>query len=191
MRHGEPQGGSRYRGHDIDDPLSEKGWLQMRSAIADHASWDEIISSPLIRCRDFAEELSKKIDKPLSIEPQFKEVGFGVWEGKNKTQIIEENKQEFDAFYSDPVKNRPSGAEPLGDFISRVISAYEKVVQSHVDQHILIVAHAGVIRAIIAHVLHASPADLYRIKVDNASISRIRHSKHDAEVEFINGQLPD
>ena len=30
IRHGEPVGGRRYRGH-IDDPLSERGWQQMWS----------------------------------------------------------------------------------------------------------------------------------------------------------------
>ena len=33
IRHGEPVGGRRYRGQ-IDDPLSEKGWKQMREECA-------------------------------------------------------------------------------------------------------------------------------------------------------------
>ena len=49
IRHGEPVGGKRYRGQ-IDDPLSEKGWQQMRDAVAGHNPWDVIISSPLARC---------------------------------------------------------------------------------------------------------------------------------------------
>ena len=35
IRHGEPVGGRKYRGQ-IDDPLSDKGWTQMRQAVADH-----------------------------------------------------------------------------------------------------------------------------------------------------------
>jgi len=35
MRHGEPVGGRRYRGQ-MDDPLSEKGWAQMRNAVGNH-----------------------------------------------------------------------------------------------------------------------------------------------------------
>ena len=29
IRHGEPVGGRAYRGHNIDDPLSDKGWQQI------------------------------------------------------------------------------------------------------------------------------------------------------------------
>jgi len=193
IRHGEPEGGSRYRGNSIDDPLSEKGWSQMWTAIGENPPWDIIVSSPVLRCSDFAQALSDKINKPVFFDDQFREVGFGSWEGKSKTQLKQTNQEEFDAFYSDPVNNRPSGAESLNDFIARVTGSYDNVVKTHAGQRILIVAHAGVIRAIVARTLQASSAGLYRINVDNASISRIshRHNEHNensAVVEFINGK---
>ena len=49
IRHGEPEGGRRYRGHSIDDPLSKTGWQQMWNAIPENPPWDHIISSPLLR----------------------------------------------------------------------------------------------------------------------------------------------
>ena len=57
IRHGEPVGGSKYRGQ-TDDPLSEKGWEQMRAAVGDHRPWEAILTSPLARCRAFAEKLA-------------------------------------------------------------------------------------------------------------------------------------
>ncbi|MEW6253578.1 MAG: histidine phosphatase family protein, partial [Planctomycetota bacterium] len=57
MRHGEPVGGRRYRGQ-VDDPLSEKGWAQMRAAVGEAAPWHHVVSSPLLRCREFAETLA-------------------------------------------------------------------------------------------------------------------------------------
>jgi len=59
LRHGEPVGGRRYRGQ-TDDPLSEKGWQQMRAAVLDVQGWDVIYSSPLRRCAEFAQELSRR-----------------------------------------------------------------------------------------------------------------------------------
>ena len=38
LRHGEPLGGSRYRGNRIDDPLTEKGWRQMWRGIGSASS---------------------------------------------------------------------------------------------------------------------------------------------------------
>ena len=54
LRHGEPVGGSRYRGQ-VDDALSEKGWQQMWQAVAGRGDWQQIITSPLQRCQAFIE----------------------------------------------------------------------------------------------------------------------------------------
>jgi len=32
LRHGEPEGGVRYRGDGVDDPLSARAWKQMWAA---------------------------------------------------------------------------------------------------------------------------------------------------------------
>ena len=57
IRHGEPAGGPMFRGSK-DDPLSDTGWQQMNAAIRDDDQWDVIITSPLLRCRLFAEQLA-------------------------------------------------------------------------------------------------------------------------------------
>ena len=36
IRHGEPAGGQRYRGHRVDDPLTEKGWSQMWNSVGEY-----------------------------------------------------------------------------------------------------------------------------------------------------------
>ena len=173
IRHGQPVGGSMYRGHNIDDPLSEKGWQQMWKAVDDKAPWDHVISSPLIRCKAFAEALCEKHNLPLSVETDLEEVGFGGWEGKTPKEIIETHPYDHDAFYRDPVNNRPHGAEDLDVFYDRVSAVYRKVTSVYEGNHLLVVAHAGVIRAIVACVLNAPAASMYRMKIDNAGLVRI------------------
>ena len=67
MRHGTPVGGRKYRGQ-IDDPLSAEGWAQMRAAVAGQCPWDVIISSPLLRCVEFARELAQRHDLALELD---------------------------------------------------------------------------------------------------------------------------
>lgn len=186
IRHGQPQGGSIYRGHGIDDPLSEQGWQEMWNAVEHSTSWTQIISSPMQRCQAFAGQLANKLHIPVHIDDRFKEVGFGSWEGRSRSEIKQHNQKEYDDFYSDPINCRPAGAEPIDHFISRVSSAYNNVLQDYQGERCLIVAHAGVIRAIVAYVLHAEPIGLYRIRVDNASISRIVHGRYGSILEFLN-----
>ncbi|HIP53628.1 MAG TPA: histidine phosphatase family protein [Chromatiales bacterium] len=174
IRHGEPEGGRRYRGDGIDDPLSEKGWRQMWEAVGDEAPWGLIISSPLRRCREFAEALGERADIPITIEPRLREVGFGEWEGRPPAELQHENPGILDRFYSDPIGNRPPGAEPLDAFRTRVGAAFDDLVATHPGEHLLAVVHAGVIRAVIAHVLETPPAAMYRMAVDNAGLTRIR-----------------
>lgn len=173
LRHGEPVGGRMYRG-GIDHPLTELGWRQMRDATADPAAWQHIVSSPLSRCRAFAEELAQRLGLPLDIDPRLREVGFGSWEGKTGDQLRTDDPTVLQRFYHDPIGERPEGAEALADFQARVSASIEQQLQTHAGKHILLVAHAGVIRAAVAHTLLAPLPALYRMNVDNASFTRLR-----------------
>jgi len=183
IRHGEPIGGRAIRGNGINDPLSELGWQQMRTTIAEYSKWNVVVSSPLIRCLAFSQELSLRLDIPLVIENNLKEVGFGSWEGRTQDEIQKNNSEEYENFYRDPVNCRPKNAESLSDFYSRVVTTYNKIIQLYQGQNILFVIHAGVIRVIITYILQTELNSMYRIKVLNASISRIIHNKNNSVLE--------
>lgn len=187
IRHGSPVGGNRYRGHSIDDPLSEQGWQQMRNAIGDYNQWDQIITSPMQRCHDFARELKQRFHIPLAIIEDLKEVGFGAWEGKTSDEI---DRQEYLDFYRDPLNNRPAGSEPLEDFINRVVQSWKTLLNDFHGKHLLIVTHAGVIRAIITHILYSEVMGMYKIAVENGKICRIEITDRSGPVlKMLNGQL--
>ncbi len=172
LRHGEPVGGRQYRGR-IDDPLSEKGWQQMRDAVGAHRPWQSIVSSTLIRCSAFADELATRLDIPLHTDSRLEELGFGEWEGNTADELNRLNAGQVDRFLDDPVAHRPPGAEPLDEFRARVQSAWQEICKRHHGQHVLVVAHAGVIRMILSHVLDIPPRRMFRIVVPTAGLSRI------------------
>lgn len=186
MRHGEPVGGRRYRGDTIDDPLSEKGWAQMWASTGTFTAWDAIVSSPMRRCLEFAEALSTKCAIPLRVEPAFREVGMGAWEGLTAQEIIDQDPDAYAAFYRDPVYCRPPRCEPLDRFGARVADAFERLIDGMGQGHVLTVAHAGVIRAAVGHVLKAEPIAWYRLRVDNAGITRFRSDDYGWRLEFHN-----
>lgn len=171
IRHGEPVGGRRYRGYGVDDPLTERGWAQMRAAVPQNPRWQHIVSSPLKRCLEFSKELANDLQVPYSIEDRVKEIGFGDWEGKMPEEILAEDSEALNHFYQDPVNNRPNGAEPLDAFANRVWLAYQQILEQHQDKHVLIVAHAGVARAITANILKMSLDDVYsRLRIEYGAI---------------------
>lgn len=188
LRHGEPVGGRAYRGNRIDDPLSESGWQQMRGWLDGNVAWQRVITSPLRRCRDFAEEAATKYNLPIQVVQDLKEVGFGIWEGKSPEEIQSLYPEAYQAFYNDPVKKRPEGAEPLEKFFKRVNDAYSGVIAQYPGEHILLVTHAGVIRAIVANMLKAPMASMYQLRIDYAGLSRISYGDSPAKLENFNSK---
>ena len=198
IRHGEPKGGDRFRG-SLDDPLSTLGWSQMNKAVGDHRPWQQIIASPLLRCSDFARELSTATETPLHVEPDFREISFGDWEGKKATEI---DTQALSLFWSDPTLHAAPNGERLKDFQYRVVSAWQSLIHPHktlprLDKNLLLVAHGGTIRIILAHVLQMPLETLFNLQIPYAAISRIavyhHHqsgpSEQTSNVVFINGCL--
>ncbi len=175
IRHGEPVGGRYYRGQR-DDPLSDKGWRQMWDAVAGRGPWDWILSSPLQRCADFARALGEHQAVTVRFDDRFKEVAFGEWEGHTRDQLQAKDPEGFRRFFEDPVGNRPPGAEPLHAFYARVAAAWDELTGDRPGAHGLVVAHAGVIRAIVCHVLQLPLGAMYRIEVANAAMTRVRVS---------------
>ncbi|MCX4188204.1 histidine phosphatase family protein [Methylophaga sp. OBS4] len=192
LRHGEPEGGHCYRGQ-IDDPLSALGWQQMRQIVPAELPWQQIVTSPLSRCAAFAEELTRSSGLPLTYEPRFMEIGFGEWEGKTATELEAADKQAFYAFYDDPLLNTPPGAEPLNEFQQRIVAAWRDLLNQYQQRHILLVAHAGTIRMILAHVLDIPLHAVFRIQVPYAGLSRISVSdagaRAYAQLQFHAGRL--
>ena len=171
MRHGKPVGGRRYRGNKVDDPLTEKGWAQMQASMPENPPWQHIVSSPLVRCLDFSKELANRLQIDISVIDDMKEIGFGDWEGKTPDEITAQDSQALQLFHQDPINNRPNAAEPLKTFSQRVWSSYQNIAETHAGKHVIIIAHAGVARAITANILNMSLSDVYsRLRVEYGAI---------------------
>ncbi|MBI3575970.1 MAG: alpha-ribazole phosphatase [Gammaproteobacteria bacterium] len=173
IRHGESVGGSKYRGQ-TDDPLSEKGWAQMRAAVGDCQPWEAILTSPLARCRAFAEELAARLTLPLEVDARLMEIGFGEWEGRSAEELLAADPERLTRFWNDPLHHAPPGGETLTAFRGRVLAAWEDILARYAGRHVLIVGHAGTIRIAVCHVLDMPLDRLFRIQVLNAGITRIR-----------------
>lgn len=182
LRHGEPAGGSLYRGHGVDDPLSEPGWGQMWAALGDDIPFTRVVSSPLQRCLAFAETVAREHGLSMEVEERFKEVGFGIWEGRRRDEVRNADPEGYAAFYEDPLNARPPGAEPLEEFVDRVRLGMESVLTRHYGERVLVVAHAGVMRAALALALEIPLPVMYRLHIPYAG--RIRLAQTERGLEY-------
>jgi alpha-ribazole phosphatase/probable phosphoglycerate mutase len=173
LRHGEPEGGQRYRG-TVDDPLSVLGWDQLRAAVQQPVPWQIIVSSPLRRCAAFAEALAAERGLPLELEPGFREMGFGEWEGRTTAEIEAATPGALGRFWEDPVRHPPPGGETLPECAGRVTAAWLALLRRHAGRHILLVGHGGMIRLVLQQVLDMPLERIWRLEVPYACRSRIR-----------------
>lgn len=154
LRHGEPEGGSMYRGGGTDHHLSDAGWQQMQKSIEHiNADWSSIITSPMRRCSDFANHLGDNKNLPVEVVENFREAGYGKWEGRTAMQIMQDSEEEYWSFFQDPVNQRPKNAELLEFFTPRVNDAFAKLLSDYQGQHVLLITHLGVTRAILGIIL--------------------------------------
>lgn len=169
LRHGEVEGGARYRGR-TDDPLTAHGWAQMRHAVEGLCEWDLVISSPLQRCAAFASEFARAQGVPVCLDAGLAEIDFGEWEGRSAEQLMRESPDALGDFWRDPLNHPPPGGESLGRFKTRVVEAWETFCRIHAGKRILIVTHGGVIRMLVSH-LQGRPLDrIMEIEVKHAAL---------------------
>lgn len=180
MRHGEPVGGHRIRGQ-TDDPLTDVGWQQMRTQVGAACPWQAVVSSPLSRCSAFARETAARFSLPLEFDDQLKEVGFGVWEGRARSELMEMQPDVLSQFWRDPLRHAPAGAEPLDRFKQRVGDAWHSLLTKYSGQRVLVVCHAGVIRMSLCHALGFPVEHVFRVKVPYAGITRFQIEQGEAE----------
>lgn len=172
IRHGEPVGGERLRGAQ-DDPLSELGWQQMRQSVGSYKPWSKLLTSPLLRCHEFTQELSTKLDLTYETNKAFREISFGEWEGLRVKDLMTKEPDALRKYWKDPDNCAPKGAERLSDFTQRIHSAWDDLLMKNQGEHTLLVCHGGVIRAILSHVLGMPKENLWNFDVPYANVSRI------------------
>jgi alpha-ribazole phosphatase len=174
LRHGEVEGGGRFRGSH-DDPLAAAGWAQMDAVVAAEAAagragWDRIICSPARRCAEFARRLGERRSLPVATLPAFRERGFGAWEGLRAEDIPIED---LSRFWADPVGYDPPDSEPFTAFRERVLAGWREVVAGDA-RHALIITHGGVIRVIVGDILGLAADALLLLEVPPACRTRLR-----------------
>lgn len=191
LRHGECEGGEIFRG-TTDVSTTAKGFDNMaascdKAQMQQDAPWDVIVSSPLKRCRQFAEKYTAERSIQLSIEPLIAEMSFGNWEGKKIKWVWENYPSEMAAWTESPGEFMPPNGESVMSLHDRAQSVFDILLERYRSKRILLVTHGGFIRVFMAHLLDMPLSSLNRFDVPYASMSRfsIFHSEQDGEQKNI------
>ncbi|MEW5893328.1 MAG: histidine phosphatase family protein [Pseudomonadota bacterium] len=168
LRHGEVAGPAHvFRGRS-DPPLTARGEAQMRAALAGRR-FDAVASSPLLRCRAFAETFAAGQGSACRILADLRELDFGEWEGLSGAQVAARDPTAYQRFRSRCDDCAAPGGERIGDFRRRVLSAWGDWLADAAGGERLLITHAGVMRILLQHLLDLPAASLYRIALPEAA----------------------
>jgi len=150
IRHGETDGNSSLRFHGRGDvALSDEGRGQMAAArlrLPGASACDRVVSSPMRRAWESACIVAK--GHAIELEPDFREIDFGRWEGLSAVEI-----EALDPIlYTDWQARRDGFEFPDGErrapFRARVERGLTRLLASGA-RSALVVAHKGVVRTIV------------------------------------------
>jgi broad specificity phosphatase PhoE len=174
-RHGQSTWNSLRRFQGIADvPLSDIGRAQaraLRDAVRRHRITRAYVS-PLRRAVETAELALAGTDIEIVPVPDLRELSLGAWEGCTVTEIRAQEGDPYRAWLRAPVDCPPPEGEALDDVCTRMLGVVERIEAAHgPDDDVLIVAHGGVISVYACHLLGCSFNSLWRLRVDNASLT--------------------
>lgn len=156
---------------DAEVDLSDTGMIDgARAWLPDNAVW---LTTPLSRSGRSAACL--RPGQPSLCVPDLTEQDFGSWQGRTHSEIWDSERAAADAFWQDPAGNAPPGGESFADLCMRVSAAVMRETAAHQGRDIVMVGHAGPIRAALALCLGLSPAGVLSVSVDHWHLFRMDH----------------
>ncbi len=156
-----------------DEPLSEKGLAQLQT-LKHYSNWDLIVSSPYARCSEFSTHLARHLQTGHRIDPAWQEIDFGAWTDIPRESIWATNRKKLLQLWENPLEFTAPNGEQMIDFVHRVQNALKQLLLSHQGESILLLTHAGVIRAVLAHALGIEYKNTQKFNIEHAKINRIR-----------------
>jgi len=130
-------------------------------------------TSPLQRCSDFSHEMGAQHGIKVTTLENMREMDFGDWENRSFDDLEVEYGALLHQFWESPVGFCPPNGESFADFSKRVLDAWNQWLENASGEHRVLVAHGGVIRVILAHLLGIPLANLWRIHLPYASWNRV------------------
>lgn len=131
------------------------------------------MTTPLARAHQTTDALAAACGVPRTaviVETALIEQDFGQWQGRDYDSVYAETGREG---WESPGTIRPPGGESFADMMPRVARCVAASSTRLPGRSVVAIAHAGTIRAALAHALDLTPDQALRFQIDPLRITRI------------------
>jgi alpha-ribazole phosphatase len=194
VRHGEvvSEGQGKFLGFtDLDLSPSGRGQVSALADTLKDRPLDRVYASDLKRSMDTARRIcrGRKMD-PVPC-PDFREMDMGEWDGKSWEEIRQSYPQATPEFFRDLNKFFFPGGEHWPHFRDRVLRGLKTLLRDNPGKSILLAAHAGVNRIILAQALGLRFRNMFSMDQGYACLNIIEFYGKTAKVTLMNGLYYD
>lgn len=181
VRHGTTDANVRIpyilQGSGIDMSLNDNGRRQAARVADFLASFPvrHVYASTLKRASETAGIIAVHHALPVTQIAEITECDVGLWEGKDWDTIAQEHPEAYRLFHEDPSTNPYLGGESYSDVLRRSLPVFERLLQQHVGETIVVVAHNIVNRAFVAYLLGLEIRRAKELAQGNCCVNIIQH----------------
>ena len=154
-------------------PLSEAGRAQAARLAARLAARgvDAVQASPLDRARETAVAIAEAAGLIVEVTDGLQEIDFGKWTGRTFLNLLPD--PDWGRWNEHRASSRPPDGESMLEAQSRIVTHLDQVARANDGDTIVLVSHADMIRAAVAHVLGLDLNHYWRFDADPASATTI------------------
>jgi broad specificity phosphatase PhoE len=180
VRHGRTawNADKKFQGH-TDVPLDDEGRAQAAAlaALLAHERIDAAAASDLARAAETARIVLGSRAVPLRLDPDWREMQFGEWEGLTWEQIVAANPRLGETGATSVKDYTPGGGESFAELCARVSRAVERVAADAGEDGVALVAtHAGPLHALLSVLLGDDEREALHVRFLTASVTRFRRA---------------
>lgn len=188
VRHALARGHGSFQGQR-DAPLTAGGRRQLPALInkLEGSAVDAIYCSDLSRAQATAAVLARRWDVAPLIRPNLREMHFGEWEGLSWAEVLERFPRIARRWLTEFPQPRVPGSEPFADFKKRVAHELQGIVAANRGRRVVVVTHAGVIRAVLGKALGITDRHLFRIAQAPCAVNVVDYFRDGVIVRLVNG----
>ncbi len=188
IRHAEAEGNVYRRNHGQYDSLLTPMGLQQVAALEKRFSdihIDACFSSDLTRACMTAQAICRPKNLPLHRCPEFREVGFGVWEDKPFGYIDHFDKEAMDRFRLDPRTLHVKNGETFPEYTGRFIGKLTELAREYDGKTIAVFSHGAVLRGVLMELFRYGEGGPVPVS-DNTGVSHIFFEDGAFRADYLN-----
>ena len=184
IRHGPTHEETLVGWRDVPADLSDTAQIARLNAHLPQRAF--LVSSDLVRATATADVLGHPERQRLPHKPELRELDFGLWDGMHASDVSKHHPELSKAYWTTPGDIAAPNGESWNMAARRINAAVDRLNVMYPNEHIIAVAHFGVILTQVQRALNISAKAAFDHKIDNLSATQITVSPARWDVTHIN-----